>query len=313
MLLGDVVVSTALANAHIAQPTDSEVLVLDRPGVSSDAARRAITPLAQRYGGEVQDQAQYTTASAGGLRLLLNLVYVLLLLAIVIALLGITNTLSLSVYERQREIGLLRAVGQTRRQTRSVLRIEALIIAAFGTLLGVGVGAFIGWSVFEALGTTGARFSLPVSRLVLIVVIGACAGALAGWRPARRAARVPILDAIAVRSAHSTAYGRHHGGFDVHARRRSPASQRAAVAARRALRGHPHCHASGPHHRGRGTATGISIPSVHSTPARSSSPRSGRSPWPGGGFTRSRCTQSCSRQRSDTGLRAMGPGRCSSR
>jgi putative ABC transport system permease protein len=198
-LLGDVVVPTAVANAHIAQPTDSEVFVLDRAGVSIDAARRAITPIAQSYGGAVQDQAQYASASAGGLRLLLNLVYVLLLLAIVIALLGIANTLSLSVYERQREIGLLRAVGQTRRQTRSVLRIEALIVAAFGTLVGVGVGGFIGWSVFEALGTTGAHFSLPLTRLVVIVVIGACAGALAGWRPARRAARVPILDAIAVR------------------------------------------------------------------------------------------------------------------
>jgi putative ABC transport system permease protein len=198
-LLGDVVVPTALANAHIAQPTDREVLVLDRPGVSTDAAREAITPIAERYGGEVQDQAQYATAAASGLRLLLNLVYVLLLIAIVIALLGIANTLSLSVYERQREIGLLRAVGQTRRQTRSVLRIEALIVAAFGTLLGVGLGTFIGWSVFEALGTVGAQFSLPVSRLVLIVVIGSLASALAAWRPARRAARVPILDAIAVR------------------------------------------------------------------------------------------------------------------
>jgi putative ABC transport system permease protein len=122
-----------------------------------------------------------------------------LLLAIVIALFGIANTLSLAVYERRREIGLLRAVGQTRRQVRSVLRLESVIVATFGTLLGLVLGSFLGWSVFAALAERNATADLPVTQLAVILVVGALAGVLAGWRPARRAARVPVLDAIAVR------------------------------------------------------------------------------------------------------------------
>jgi len=166
--------------------------------VTAAEARRAIDPIAKRFGGDVQNQAEYADAAAGGLDFLLGLVYVLLLLAIVIALLGIANTLSLAVYERRREIGLLRAVGETRRQVRSMLRLESVIVSSFGTLVGVVAGAFIGWSLFEAIAQRNATFSVPVVQLILVVVIGAFAGVLAGWRPARRASRVAILDAIAV-------------------------------------------------------------------------------------------------------------------
>ncbi len=124
-------------------------------------ARRAIDPIAKRFGGDVQNQAEYADAAAGGLDFLLGLVYVLLLLAIVIALLGIANTLSLAVYERRREIGLLRAVGETRRQVRSMLRLESVIVSSFGTLVGVVAGAFIGWSLFEAIAQRNATFSVP--------------------------------------------------------------------------------------------------------------------------------------------------------
>ncbi len=196
-LLGDVVIPSVLWNQHTAQPTERSVFITTRAGVTSAEARRVIDPIAKRFGGDVQDSAEYADAAAGGLNFLLGLVYVLLLLAIVIALLGITNTLSLAVYERRREIGLMRAVGQTRRQVRSVLRLESAIIATFGTLMGVVVGTFIGWSLFEAIAERNAAFSVPVTQLVVIVLIGAFAGVLAGWRPARRAARVPILDAIA--------------------------------------------------------------------------------------------------------------------
>lgn len=196
-LLGDVVIPSVLWNQHTAQPTERTVFITTRGGVTSADARRVVTPIAKRYGGDVQDSAEYADAAAGGLNFLLGLVYVLLLLAIVIALLGITNTLSLAVYERRREIGLLRAVGQTRRQVRSVLRLESAIIATFGTVVGLVVGTFVGWSLFEAIAERNATFSVPVTQLVLILIIGALAGVVAGWRPARRAARVPILDAIA--------------------------------------------------------------------------------------------------------------------
>ena len=119
----------------------------------------------------------------------------LLALAIVIALLGIANTLALAIHERRQEIGLLRAVGQTRRGTRATLRLEAVIVSTFGTVLGLALGTFVGWGLFVAA-AQGAAATVPVARLLLIAVLGAGAGVLAAIRPARRAARLPILDAI---------------------------------------------------------------------------------------------------------------------
>ncbi len=114
-LLGDVVIPTSLWAAHTPQPTDRSVFLTTAPGVTERAARVAIEPVATRFGGDLQDRAQYIDSAGGGFDFLLGIVYVLLLLAIVIALFGIANALSLAVYERRREIGLLRAVGQTRR------------------------------------------------------------------------------------------------------------------------------------------------------------------------------------------------------
>jgi putative ABC transport system permease protein len=119
----------------------------------------------------------------------------------VIALMGIANTLSLSIHERTPELGLLRAVGQTRSQVRSMVRWESVLVATFGAIGGIGVGVFLGWALVEAAGAsagaTMSRFILPFGRLATIVVIGAVAGVLAGVRPARRAARLDVLQAIA--------------------------------------------------------------------------------------------------------------------
>ena len=197
-LLGDVVIPSELWSQHTAQPTAKTVFIRTNPGVTSTQARAAINPIAKRFSGDVQDQAQYAAATSSGLNFVLGIVYALLGLAIVIALLGIANTLSLAVHERRREIGLLRAVGETRPQVRSVLRLEAVMVAAFGTLLGLLVGSYLGWSLFEATAEAGAQFSLPVGQLILIAVLGAFAGVLAGWRPARRASRLAILDAITI-------------------------------------------------------------------------------------------------------------------
>src|SRR5439155_592367 len=94
---------------------------------------------------------------------------------------GIANTLSLAVYERRREIGLLRAVGQTRRQVRSVLRLESVIIATFGTLVGLALGSFLGWSVFAAIGERNATADLPVAQLsVLLGLVAAATGIVLG-------------------------------------------------------------------------------------------------------------------------------------
>jgi putative ABC transport system permease protein len=126
----------------------------------------------------------------------LNLIYVMLALAIVIALLGIATTVSLAVHERRRELGLLRAVGQTRRQARAMVRVEAVLLAAFGTVVGLALGVILGWLVVES-GSSGAPLTLPPVRLGLVALVGVVAGVLAAARPARRAARRPVLDALA--------------------------------------------------------------------------------------------------------------------
>jgi putative ABC transport system permease protein len=141
----------------------------------------------------VQTRAEYTDAQTAQLDNLLAVVYVMLALAIIIALMGIANTLSLAVYERTREIGLLRAVGATRDQIRSMVRWESLIVALFGTAGGLGLGLFLGWALVAA----GAQsFAAPVLQVVVITAVGALAGALAAIRPARRAARLRIIEAI---------------------------------------------------------------------------------------------------------------------
>jgi putative ABC transport system permease protein len=129
-------------------------------------------------------------------------VYGLLALAVLIALMGIANTLSLSIHERTRELGLLRAVGQTRRQLRSSVRWESVIIAVFGTIGGIGLGTFLGWGLIRALAAEEGfgTFAVPAGQLAVIVGLAAAAGVLAAVRPARRAARLDILDAIATPS-----------------------------------------------------------------------------------------------------------------
>jgi putative ABC transport system permease protein len=111
---------------------------------------------------------------------------------------GIANTLSLSIHERTRELGLLRAVGQTRRQLRSMVRGEAATVALFGTVGGVGLGVFLGWAMVAALADEGfTSFAVPAGPLAVVLALGALVGVVAAVRPARRAARLDVLAAIA--------------------------------------------------------------------------------------------------------------------
>ena len=130
---------------------------------------------------------------------MLMFVYAMLALAVVIALMGIANTLSLSIHERTREFGLLRAIGQTRREVRSTVRWESVIVAIFGTVGGIGLGTFLGWGLMRALAAQEGfgTFALPVTSLTVVLVLAAVAGVVAAWRPAKRAGQLDILDAIA--------------------------------------------------------------------------------------------------------------------
>jgi putative ABC transport system permease protein len=125
-------------------------------------------------------------------------VFVLLSMALLIALLGIANALSLAVHERTRELGLLRAVGMTRPQVRRMVRWEAAVVAVLGTLVGLAVGVFFGWSLVKALADQGvSRFAVGAGLLAVVVAGAALAGLLAALLPAYRAARLNVLAAIA--------------------------------------------------------------------------------------------------------------------
>jgi putative ABC transport system permease protein len=123
----------------------------------------------------------------------------LLLLSELIAVLGIVNTLALSVHERTRELGLLRAVGMSRVQVRQMIRVESVIVALLGGVVGVGIGLFWGWAFTFALKSQGiTEFRIPGVQLVAFLVVAALAGVVAAWFPARRAAGLDVLDALAV-------------------------------------------------------------------------------------------------------------------
>ncbi len=123
---------------------------------------------------------------------------VLLALAVIIALIGIANTLALSVHERTRELGLLRAVGMTRRQTRRMIRWEAVLVALFGAVLGVATGVVFGWGAVSAMpaDTFGGSLRVPAVDIAVVVVLAALATLVAAWLPARRAGKLNVLDAI---------------------------------------------------------------------------------------------------------------------
>ncbi|MCO8128528.1 ABC transporter permease [Acidimicrobiia bacterium EGI L10123] len=129
----------------------------------------------------------------------LTLVNALLALSVIIAMIGIANTLSLSIHERTRELGLLRAVGMTRSQLRSAVRWEAVLISVLGTLVGLALGLVVSSALVRSLESFGlTRFRVPVGQLVVVVLVAGALGVIASIRPARRAARLDVLDAIAV-------------------------------------------------------------------------------------------------------------------
>ncbi len=198
-ITGDYVLDQAGWRRHAGQVLDSQILLDLRPGADLASAQSAVTAATASAGKpRVQDRAQYLATATSGVNTVLGLVYVLLALAILIALMGVANTLSLSIHERTREIGLLRAVGQTRAQARAMIRGESVIIAVFGTVGGVALGTFLGWAVVASSSTAALGvFAVPPLQLAVFLVAGAAAGVLAGIRPGRRAARLDVLAAIA--------------------------------------------------------------------------------------------------------------------
>jgi putative ABC transport system permease protein len=197
-VLGDYLIGLDTYDANVADRFDYQVAVKASPGVDVEQLRAAVASVADAYPlAEVQDRDEYAAAMGSKVDMLVNLMYALLALAVVIALLGIANTLALSLFERTRELGLLRAVGMTRRQLRAAVRYESVIMALFGTTLGLVIGTAFGWAVVRALRAEGlTAFALPVGPLAVVTLVGVVAGVLAAVVPARRAARLDVLGAI---------------------------------------------------------------------------------------------------------------------
>ena len=193
---GDLLVSNPTFDANTTKPA---LVVVAVNGNGDDTASRAAIErgLSGFASLEVQDQRQFVKTQGDQIDTLLTILTVLLSFSVLIAVLGVVNTLALSVIERTRELGLLRAVGLQRRQLRRMIRVESVLIAVYGALLGVGIGVAFGWALVQALKDEGVtQFAIPYGRLFLVLAFAALAGVFAAALPARRAARMDVLAAI---------------------------------------------------------------------------------------------------------------------
>jgi len=197
-LLGSYVVGDGFFLSHFDDPLPVAVLVRATDGATPATTRALEHGLAAYPNLQVQTRAAFEKSQQAQVNQLLGLVYALLGLAVLIAMIGIVNTLMLSVFERTHEIGLLRAVGMRRRQVRAMIRAEAVILSLFGAVIGVVVGTALGVAFAASLSKQGITdIVVPYGSLVVFLVLAGLLGLVAASWPARRAARMDVLSAIA--------------------------------------------------------------------------------------------------------------------
>jgi len=198
-LLGQWSVSNEDSERLTAVPTDAMLGLLLEDGVSSAEARPDLEAVVDEYPTmKIQDREEFTGSLIGQISALLNVIYALLGISIVIAVIGIANTLSLSIHERTRELGLLRAMGMTRSQLRASVRWEAVIVALMGTAVGLILSIGLSYTLVKALSSQGfSDFDVPVGGMVFVVAFGAILGVAAALWPAYKASKLNVLEAIA--------------------------------------------------------------------------------------------------------------------
>ena len=198
ILNGIVVDQTALMPLLQSNATGvNTVFVKEDPSADSAAVQAGVEQaLAQFPTAQVQSNQEQKDQAASGVNTILVIFYALLALSVVISLFGIVNTLVLSIFERTREIGMLRAVGTTRRQLRAMIRWEAVITSIIGGVLGVLLGILFGWAVCKGLESDGLVFVFPTVQIAIFLVLSIVAGVLAAILPARRAAKLDVLAAL---------------------------------------------------------------------------------------------------------------------
>ena len=195
MMINGITVSYAAYDELFSRPQLFMVLATTTGGSGADKAAIEAA-LADVPTADVMTAKEYKDSIVGTISQMLNLLYGLLAMSVVISLFGIVNTLVLSVYERTREIGLLRAIGASRRQIRRSVRYESVITSVIGGVLGIVVGVLFAYVVTTRFGGMGIKFAVPGVQLVVFLVVAVLVGVLAAVLPARRASRIDILDAI---------------------------------------------------------------------------------------------------------------------
>jgi len=178
---------------------DLQIVAQSAPGVPESEVKSAIESVTKAYPtAQVQTRSEYIDSNIEQINGLLNFIYALLGMSVFIAVLGIVLTLLLAVYERRRELGLMRAIGTTRPQIRGSIRWEAVVTALLGAIMGTALGLALGWIVVRALKDQGLNtFTVAPMTLVIFAVLSVVLAVIAAWIPARRAAKAEILQAIA--------------------------------------------------------------------------------------------------------------------
>jgi putative ABC transport system permease protein len=197
-LLGKAIIDQS-ATTQFGRLQPSFALARLQPDASPKAVQKKIdAAVKHRYPTvDVQNQSQLKDQQESQVNQLLGLVYALLSLAVIVSLFGIVNTLALSIHERTRELGMLRAVGMSRRQVRTMVRYEAVITALIGAILGTVLGVVFAALVSRPLADEGFGLSYPIPTLIMLLVLAAVAGVIAAIGPARRASRLDVLRALA--------------------------------------------------------------------------------------------------------------------
>ncbi|MFE3648647.1 ABC transporter permease [Streptomyces sp. NPDC059152] len=196
--LGSSFASTALVDPHLDRFRNDELLVKTANGPSPALAAEIRRALGDSPLVKIQNRDDLRKETAGQIDTIVNMVYGLLGMAVIIAVVGVVNTLAMSVFERTREIGMLRAIGLARSGIKQMVRLESVVISLFGAVLGMALGIFLAWAGGSLVGSSFPTYTLllPWGRLGLFLLIALVVGVLAAVWPARRAARLNVLEAI---------------------------------------------------------------------------------------------------------------------
>ncbi len=197
-VFGSVMVTQRVMARAFAQTQDTIDFVKTAPGADAATVQAALTAGAERAfpTAEVLNQQELKESRQKQVDELVNLFYALLALAVIVSLFGIANTLALSIHERTRELGMLRAIGMSRRQVRTMIRYEAVITALIGAILGMVLGVIFAALLAQPLKDEGFTLSYPIASLIVLLILAGLAGVVAAIPPARRASRLDVLDSL---------------------------------------------------------------------------------------------------------------------